>query len=306
MLFLSSNEQPTIEYDYMQIQLARSENGFGFRIIGGSEENTIVSIGSIVPGGVAFMDGQLKAGDQIVTVNDHNVLGASHQDVVQLISQTGSMVRIGIRRKRYLNAYDITLHRQEYEGFGFVIISCGNCALIGRIIEGTPAHRCQRLHIRDRIIAVNGADVTTLSHPEIVNKIKESGETLHLRIIPGDVYSVDLIRGPNGYGFSIRGGAEFNGMPLFILAIAPNGPASTLLNIGDEIMEINEMPTTGMTHSHAVRLIGQSIGTVKLKIRRNTSLTNVTNGPNGIDAPNGGYIGAIGESRVSSPINLQQ
>ena len=132
------------------------------------------------------------------------------------------------------------------------------------------------------------------------------GETLHLRIIPGDVYSVDLIRGPNGYGFSIRGGAEFNGMPLFILAIAPNGPASTLLNIGDEIMEINEMPTTGMTHSHAVRLIGQSIGTVKLKIRRNTSLTNVTNGPNGIDAPNGGYIGAIGESRVSSPINLQQ
>ena len=79
---------------------------------------------------------------------------------------------------RYFNAYDVTLYRHDYEGFGFVIISCGNCALIGRIIENSPAHRCQRLHIRDRIIAVNGADVTNLSHPEIVNKIKESGRLL--------------------------------------------------------------------------------------------------------------------------------
>lgn len=95
------------------------------------------------------------------------------------------------------------------------------------------------------------------------------GDTLHLRIIPGDSYTVELIRGPNGYGFSIRGGSEYNGMPLFILAIAANGPATSLLTVGDEILEINDFPTTGLTHSEAVRLISQGGPSVKLRLRRN-------------------------------------
>ena len=203
-------------YENIQVTLNRNENGFGFRIVGGSEEASNVAVGSIVIGGAAHRDGQLRAGDEIVTINDKNVMGASHQEVVQCMAQTGPTVRIVIRRRitrrsninnninyYYYNnnndhidgnsddqllaglpsstlssasaAYDVTLYRTDSEGFGFVIISCGSCALIGRIIEGSPAHRCQRLHIRDRIIAVNGSDVTTLTHPEIVNKIKESG-----------------------------------------------------------------------------------------------------------------------------------
>jgi C-terminal processing protease CtpA/Prc len=79
------------------------------------------------------------------------------------------MVSILVRRKRDSDTYDVNLYREDSEGFGFVIISCGVCALIGRIIEGSPAHRCQRLHIRDHIIAVNGIDMTSLTHPEIVN-----------------------------------------------------------------------------------------------------------------------------------------
>lgn len=96
-----------------------------------------------------------------------------------------------------------------------------------------------------------------------------SGKVLHLRIIPADCYAVELIRGPKGFGFSIRGGAEFNGMPLFILRIAPDGPAWSLLNIGDEILEINGVSTVGMTHSDAVAAISHSGPAVKLKLRRN-------------------------------------
>nr|XP_027202719.1 membrane-associated guanylate kinase, WW and PDZ domain-containing protein 2-like [Dermatophagoides pteronyssinus] len=256
--------QIDIDYEYHQIILNRTDTGFGFRIIGGAEDGSNVAIGSIVIGGSAHKDGTLKAGDELIAINGQYVVGSSHQDVVQLMAQTGSQVTILVRRKRYLNAYDVQLFRQDYEGFGFVIISCGNCALIGRIIEGSPAHRCQRLHIRDRIIAVNGIDVTNMSHPEIVNKIKESGI-----IVPADCYSCELIRGSNGYGFSIRGGAEFNGMPLFILAIATNGPASSLLQIGDEILEINERSTIGMTHQEAVQLISQSQPSVRLRMRHN-------------------------------------
>ena len=39
------------------------------------------------------------------------------------------------------------------------------------------------------------------------------------------LYNIDLQRGARGFGFSIRGGREFNNMPLFILKIADGGSA---------------------------------------------------------------------------------
>jgi len=41
------------------------------------------------------------------------------------------------------------------------------------------------------------------------------------------LYSIELQRGARGFGFSIRGGREFNNMPLFILKIAEGGSAHT-------------------------------------------------------------------------------
>jgi len=148
-------------------------------------------------------------------------------------------------------------------------------ALIGRIIDNSPASRCGRLKIRDKIIAVNNVNITQMNHPDIVNMIKESGLVLKLRIIPADCYTVELIRGPKGFGFSIRGGSEFN-LPLFILRIAPDGAAYSLLNIGDEIIEINMISTAEMSHGEAVALISQSGASVKLKLRRRDLLTTTT------------------------------
>lgn len=38
-------------------------------------------------------------------------------------------------------------------------------------------------------------------------------------------YAVELHRGSRGFGFSIRGGQEFNSMPLYVLRIADGGAA---------------------------------------------------------------------------------
>ena len=98
--------------------------------------------------------------------------------------------------------YDVEIRRGENEGFGFVIVSsvsrpeagttfAGNACVamphkIGRIIEGSPADRCGKLKVGDRILAVNGCSITNKSHSDIVNLIKEAGNTVTLRIIPGD------------------------------------------------------------------------------------------------------------------------
>ena len=39
-------------------------------------------------------------------------------------------------------------------------------------------------------------------------------------------HAVELSRGTRGFGFSIRGGREFQNMPLFVLQIAEGGPAA--------------------------------------------------------------------------------
>ena len=61
--------------------------------------------------------------------------------------------------------YNVIVSRNENEGFGFVIISSSSQyygSSIGKLIPGSPAERCGELKIGDRIIAVNGIDITGL------------------------------------------------------------------------------------------------------------------------------------------------
>ena len=80
--------------------------------------------------------------------------------------------------------YDVTVSRIENEGFGFVIISSASRAgsTIGRIIAGSPAERCGRLHVGDRILAVNHVDIAGMHHGDIVNLIKDSGYSVVMTV----------------------------------------------------------------------------------------------------------------------------
>nr|XP_061809547.1 membrane-associated guanylate kinase, WW and PDZ domain-containing protein 2-like [Nerophis lumbriciformis] len=89
---------------------------------------------------------------------------------------------------------DVLIHRKESEGFGFVIISslnrpeapAGNPVphKIGRIIEGSPADRCAKMKVGDRILAVNGQSIVDMPHADIVKLIKDAGLSVTLRIVP--------------------------------------------------------------------------------------------------------------------------
>lgn len=55
---------------------------------------------------------------------------------------------------------------------------------IGRIIEGSPADRCGKLKVGDRILAVNSQSIVNMPHADIVKLIKDAGLSVTLRIIP--------------------------------------------------------------------------------------------------------------------------
>ncbi|XP_039307362.1 membrane-associated guanylate kinase, WW and PDZ domain-containing protein 1 isoform X4 [Solenopsis invicta] len=317
---------PDIEWIETLVTLVRQDTGFGFRIVGGTEEGSQqVSVGHIVPGGAADLDNRLSTGDLIMSVDGESVMNSSHHHVVQLMiaaAQNGR-VTLGIRRRintqehlqenlqssygRQMNLqypYDVTVTRMESEGFGFVIISSVNKAgsTIGRIIEGSPAERCGRLNVGDHILAVNHIDITNVCHKDIVNLIKDSGYSVTLTIgYPlddccsntslsqkdepagdgdgGQYHAVELTRGTRGFGFSIRGGREFQNMPLFVLQIAENGPASidNRLRIGDQIIEINGINTKNMTHTEAIEIIRNGGPSVRLLVRRGCQMPSVSN-----------------------------
>lgn len=55
---------------------------------------------------------------------------------------------------------------------------------IGRIIEGSPTDRIGRMKVGDRISAVNGQSIMELSHNDIVQLIKDAGNTVTLTVVP--------------------------------------------------------------------------------------------------------------------------
>ncbi|CAG11821.1 unnamed protein product, partial [Tetraodon nigroviridis] len=366
------------------------ETGFGFRVLGGEgpqQPNVFpqVYIGAIVPNGAAEKDGRLRAGDELIGIDGVMVKGRSHKQVLDLMTNAArnGQVMLTVRRKVIyreateeeaqemtpvlLNgspklprlpmpsaldheSFDITLHRRDNEGFGFVILTSKSKPpygmiphKIGRIIEGSPTDRCGLLHVGDRISAVNGRSIIELSHSDIVQLIKEAGTVVTLTVVPEDEYkgppsgtssakqspalqhrvlgqrsaglqdehniidleekwdalncsdfqtvpfseqgtlcvtgpnqgclTVELERGPRGFGFSLRGGTEYN-MGLYILRMTEDGPAQLdgRIHVGDEIVEINGEPAHGISHTRAIELIQAGGSKVVLLLRPGAGL----------------------------------
>ncbi|XP_034389640.1 membrane-associated guanylate kinase, WW and PDZ domain-containing protein 3 [Cyclopterus lumpus] len=365
------------------------ETGFGFRVLGGEgpqQPNVFpqVYIGAIVPNGAAEKDGHLRAGDELIGIDGVMVKGRSHKQVLDLMTNAArnGQVMLTIRRKVIYRdmmeeeaqemapvlvngspklprlpmpsaldheSFDITLHRKDSEGFGFVILTSKSKPpygviphKIGRIIDGSPTDRCGLLHVGDRITAVNGRSIIELSHNDIVQLIKEAGSVVTLTVVPEDEYkgppsgassakqspalqhrttgqrsilqderynldleekreglnwsdhktlplseqgtlcvtgpnqgclTVELERGPRGFGFSLRGGTEYN-MGLYILRLAEDGAAQLdgRIHVGDEIVEINGEPARGISHTRAIELIQAGGSKVVLLLRPGAGL----------------------------------
>uniref|UniRef100_A0AAY4B0C7 Membrane-associated guanylate kinase, WW and PDZ domain-containing protein 2 n=1 Tax=Denticeps clupeoides TaxID=299321 RepID=A0AAY4B0C7_9TELE len=183
-----------------------------------------IVIGAIIENSPAERDGRLRPGDELVSVDRMPVAGRPHRYVIDLMhaAARNGQVTLTVRRRvqplgelcrengtaaaqhtsprgqgcpvNLPPTTDVLIHRKESEGFGFVIISSLNRPentttitvphKIGRIIEGSPADRCGKLKVGDRIMAVNGQSIINMPHADIVKLIKDAGLTVTLHIIP--------------------------------------------------------------------------------------------------------------------------
>ncbi|KAJ4919379.1 hypothetical protein JOQ06_022676, partial [Pogonophryne albipinna] len=167
--------------------------------------------------------------------------------------------------------------------------------------RGSPAAKSGQIRPGDHLEALEGRSVVTLPHRELAQILRRAGNSLRLTIVPrpstysssvsetteydpahrskkgqrsrpkrdSRYYSVDLDRGSSGFGFSLRGGSEYN-MGLYVLGLMEGGPASrsTRMQVSDQLVEINGDSTSGMTHSQAVEQIRRGGHRIHLILKR--------------------------------------
>lgn len=79
------------------VELPKTDEGLGFNVMGGKEQNSPIYISRIIPGGVADRHGGLKRGDQLLSVNGVSVEGENHEKAVELLKQAVGSVKLVVR-----------------------------------------------------------------------------------------------------------------------------------------------------------------------------------------------------------------
>ncbi|XP_004699222.1 membrane-associated guanylate kinase, WW and PDZ domain-containing protein 3 isoform X2 [Echinops telfairi] len=268
---LNRAEGPARPQEAYDVVLQRKENeGFGFVILTSKNKPPpgVIphKIGRVIEGSPADRCGKLKVGDHISAVNGQSIIELSHDNIVQLIKDAGVAVTLTV------------IAEEEHHGPP----SGTNSARQSPALQHRPMGQSHTNHTpgdRSALESEIGKDVSTYRHSWSDHKHLAQPDSAVISIIGSrhnqslGCYPVELERGPRGFGFSLRGGKEYN-MGLFILRLAEDGPAikDGRIHVGDQIVEINGEPTQGITHTRAIELIQAGGNKVLLLLRPGTGL----------------------------------
>ncbi|XP_049735993.1 membrane-associated guanylate kinase, WW and PDZ domain-containing protein 3 isoform X3 [Elephas maximus indicus] len=213
--------KPAPQEAYDVVLQRKESEGFGFVILTSKNKPPpgVIphKIGRVIEGSPAGRCGKLKVGDQISAVNGQSIIDLSHDSIVQLIKDAGVTVTLTV------------IAEEEHHGPP----SGTNSARQSPALQHRPVGQSQTNHIpgdRSAIEGEIGKDVSIYRHSWSDHKHLAQPDTAMISVVGSrhsqslGCYPVELERGPRGFGFSLRGGKEYN-MGLFILRLAEEGPA---------------------------------------------------------------------------------
>ncbi|WAR01512.1 LNX2-like protein [Mya arenaria] len=274
-----------------------------------------------VPNGFAVLEGGLRVDDRVLEINGVDVAFSSQEHAAAIIQASPDRVQfvvsrtsrprtpdLGWCRPATLGGLDaemaaavwpicrksreilITIHKVLHESLGISI--AGGAAsprgdtpiYVTNINPNGCLAKSEQVQRGDVLLAVNGANLLGLSHPEAVARIKANtrSNVVTLRIVEAPeacngsgnfvpswlfwqqlpnacktVRTVTLLRGSAGgsLGFSVVGGAD-----------CPQGPLPVYVKCGDQIQSVNDVSLEHVAHSKAVHILKQATGAVSLRV----------------------------------------
>ncbi|XP_077584947.1 Na(+)/H(+) exchange regulatory cofactor NHE-RF3 isoform X2 [Stigmatopora nigra] len=178
-----------------------SDYGFSLRSVKGKQG---VSVTEVVPGGVADRAG-VKTNDRLLEVNGENVETDTHENVVDKVKKAGRNLMFLLCDAEtdlyYRNLNQkicsgsatteclpfqprIVQLTRAPDGYGFLLLEEPDVTghVIGTIDRGSPAERGGLLE-NDRLVAVDGQQVNTYTHEQVVDAIRQSGNKCCLLVV---------------------------------------------------------------------------------------------------------------------------
>jgi hypothetical protein len=213
---LNENITSHLTGELITSSLRKSSNGFGFTIVGGYQKGEqFLQIKDVLPDGPAAKDGKLQRGDILVYINDSNVLGYSHTDVVKIFQRlsVGDLIHITVCRgyplsvdfndpqidvvsvngvhhlpnggykeyqpENHARIYIIKIRKGD-KGFGFTIADSPSGQRVKAIVD---KDRCQNLCENDLLLTINGQDLTGKQHRDVVDILKKCSNDIETTFV---------------------------------------------------------------------------------------------------------------------------
>uniref|UniRef100_A0A8C6KKG0 Protein tyrosine phosphatase non-receptor type 13 n=1 Tax=Nothobranchius furzeri TaxID=105023 RepID=A0A8C6KKG0_NOTFU len=222
--------------ELFDIQLSKVDGSLGIKVTGGA--NTTVRHGGvyvkgIIPKGAAELDGRIQKGDRLMAVNRISLEGATHQQAVDILRETGQVSNVHLLLERAPPPAGGT-HAPLTPQVSAILVSSDNEQAKGKV-----------------------------PHPEPNKKTDYSFVT------EDNVFEVGLLKNTSGLGFSFSREDHIPDEPagssmVRVKKLFPGQPAaeSGRIKVGDVILRVNQTPLKGLSQHEvisALRGTGQEV-----------------------------------------------
>ncbi|XP_012945691.1 patj homolog, partial [Aplysia californica] len=269
------------DVDVFEVDLMKDTHGLGITIagyVGGDntpDEISGIFVKSITEGSAAAVDGRVHVNDQIIEVDGKSLRGFSNHQAVEVLRNTGQMVRLKLVRFRHGPKYD---KLQEY-------LAQANQTSVAQVVakESTAvSNPTYDLDSRpsdapDDLHTVHGDFSGELS-PEIEGTIKAAWEPIVGNDFLVVVAQLAKFKEGGGLGISLEGTVDVeDGVEVrphhYIRSILPDGPVGLngTLKSSDELLEVNGRRLLGLNHVNVVEILKDLPQHVRLVCARRKS-----------------------------------